>query len=372
MGLFLYEYFVCFLLAFITAFTSTPIAKKIAFKCGAIDVPKDNRRMHKKPIARLGGLAIVLGFLVAIAYIVIDLSIQPYSYSFVDYRRWLGILLGIIIIFIIGLIDDINPLPAKLKLFFQIIAALLVSFTGTRIDVVTNPFSSDGLSTLPIYVSLPITIVWIIGITNAINLIDGLDGLAAGVSSIASLSLFIIAVINKQVETAIFTAALAGSSLGFLPFNFNPAKIFMGDTGSTFLGFTLSIVAIQGTVKGYAAIAIAVPLLVLGLPLFDTIITILRRILNKQPIMSADRRHIHHRLVDMGLSHKQSVVVLYTASSALGLCAVVLANKGAISALILVIALSIFTIGGAKYMSEITDNDTEKPKAHTINQKHNK
>jgi UDP-GlcNAc:undecaprenyl-phosphate GlcNAc-1-phosphate transferase len=196
--------------------------------------------------------------------------------------------------------------------------------------------------------------------TNAINLMDGLDGLAAGVASISSLSLFLISAIYGLWGTAIITAALAGASLGFLPYNFNPAKIFMGDTGATFLGFSLSFIAIQSTLKTYTAIAIAIPLLVLGLPVFDTAFAILRRLFTGKSIIQADRGHIHHKLIDMGLSHKQSVVVLYTASSALGLCAIVLAEKGALSALFLIIAIAVFVVAGAKYMN-IMDDDIPLP-----------
>jgi UDP-GlcNAc:undecaprenyl-phosphate GlcNAc-1-phosphate transferase len=156
------------------------------------------------------------------------------------------------------------------------------------------------------------------------------------------------------VYTAVITAALAGSTLGFLPFNFNPAKIFMGETGSAFLGFTLGVISIQGSLKSYAAISIAIPLLVLGLPLFDTLFAIIRRIGSGKPIMQADRGHLHHKLIDMGLSQRQSVVVMYTASGALGLCAIVLADRGALSAIILLVAVSVFVIGGARYMSDFS------------------
>lgn len=349
------EYLITFILAFIVAFCATPIARKIAFKTGAIDIPKDNRRMHKKPIALMGGLAIVSGFVVSVMFNVISASS-----IFVPDRKLLGLMAGVIIIFLMGITDDIMKLKAKYKLLFQIAAAVaVVLVSDSKIDVISNPFSEQLYTQLSDYVSYPLTILWIVGITNAINLIDGLDGLAAGVSSISSLSLFFISLIRLDVDgfpavyTAILTAALAGSTLGFLPFNFNPAKIFMGETGSAFLGYTLAVVSIQGTLKTYATISIAIPLLILGLPLFDTSFAILRRLLSGKSIMEADRGHLHHRLIDLGLSHRQTVVAMYTASGALGLCAIVLADRGAISAIILLIALSLFMIGGAKYMSDI-------------------
>ena len=348
----IYEYLISFILSFIVAFFATPIAKKVAFKIGAVDVPRDNRRMHKKPIARLGGLAIISGFLVSVLFYVLDSFYDVNSPLNVN-RQFFGFLAGMLIIVCIGIIDDIKTLSARFKLVFQIISALAVVLSGTRIEYVTNPFSETGISRLNPILSYAITLIWIIGITNAINLIDGLDGLAAGVSSIASLSLFIVSIIFERWDVAILTAALAGSTLGFLPYNFNPAKIFMGDTGATFLGFTLGVVSIQGTLKSYAAIAIAIPILVLGLPLFDTVFAIIRRFFNGKPIMEADRGHLHHRLIDMGLSQKQSVLIMYILSAALGLCAIVLADKGALSAIILIISISIFIIGGIRFMSEI-------------------
>jgi UDP-GlcNAc:undecaprenyl-phosphate/decaprenyl-phosphate GlcNAc-1-phosphate transferase len=351
-----YEYLISFILSFIVAFSATPIARKIAFKWGAIDVPRDDRRMHKKPIARLGGIAIIAGFLIAVLFNSFSAYISTNS-SFRPNIQFIGFLVGILIITSIGIIDDIRQIKARYKLVFQLAAAFIVVLTGTSIPRLTNPFITSGMSELNPIVSYVITVLWIVGITNAINFIDGLDGLAAGVSTIASLSLFFVSVITERWDIAIITAALAGSTMGFLPYNFNPAKIFMGDTGSNFLGFTLGVISIQGTLKAYAAFAIAIPLLVLGLPLFDTAFAIVRRLIQRKPIMEADRGHLHHRLIDMGLSQKQSVVVMYTVSAALGLCAIVLADKGALSAIILVVSVSVFVIGGARYMSELSNGD---------------
>ena len=360
---FMYEYLITFVLAFIVAFSATPIVRKLAFRVGAVDIPRDERRMHNKPIALMGGAAIITGFIVSLAFDLITTSnlITPG-------RELLGLLTGIAIIAFLGVLDDIKTLGSKSKLALQLAAAIsVVLISGTRISVVTNPFGSSAYLELSPYISYPLTVLWIVGITNAINLLDGLDGLAAGVSSISSLSLFIISMLRVDLEpaiavyTAVITAALAGSTLGFLPFNFNPAKIFMGETGSAFLGFTLGVISIQGTLKSYAAISIAIPLLVLGLPLFDTLFAIFRRVGTGKPIMQADRGHLHHKLIDMGLSQKQSVVIMYTASGALGLCAIVLADRGVLSAIILLVAVAVFVIGGAKYMSEFSamDNPTE-------------
>ena len=191
------------------------------------------------------------------------------------------------------------------------------------------------------WLSIPISVFWIVGITNAVNLIDGLDGLACGVSTISSMTLLVIALTVSEPDVAVLTAALAGACIGFLPYNLNPAKIFMGDTGSTFLGFILATVSIQGLFKFYTIISFAVPFLMLGLPIFDTSFAILRRLAKGQSPMTPDRGHIHHRLIDMGFSQKQAVAVLYVISAILGLSAVVLTTSGVVKAMLLLVALCV-------------------------------
>lgn len=350
------EYILSFAIAFIVALSTTPVVKRVAFKIGAVDIPKDGRRMHDKPIPRLGGLAIFIGFLTAVIFIILT-RVWSNGVIFEDYRLP-GFILGSFIIVVVGIVDDVKPLKAWLKLVFQIIAALIVVLSGIVIGEISNPFSPIGMTFLGI-LSVPVTVIWIIGITNAINLIDGLDGLAAGVSSIASLSLLFISIFDQQIGAVFLTAALAGAALGFLPFNFNPAKIFMGDTGSTFLGFALAVISIMGLVKSYAAIAVAVPLLVLGLPIFDTAFAILRRVSKGKPIMEADRGHLHHKLMDMGFSQRQTVVALYVVSALLGVCAVELATNGVLKAIILLASVAVFIVAGARYMDEVV---TEKVK----------
>lgn len=352
----MFENIISFVLSFIIALSATPIARKIAFKVGAVDTPKDNRRMHKKTMPLMGGLAIVFAFIMTLLFNVFgDITKITSGFDNVDYLRFGGFFLGIIIIVICGILDDIYKIKARYKFIFQLSAAIVVVLSGTRIAFVTNPLSENWLTNLPPFLSIVISIIWIVGVTNAINFIDGLDGLAAGVCSIASLSLFFVSiVIGGMSVVSILTATLAGSALGFLPYNFNPAKIFMGETGSAFLGFTLAFISIQGTFKFYAAIAIAIPILVLGIPLFDTIFAILRRTFSGRSFAEADRGHLHHRLVDMGLSQKQSVIILYTVSAVLGLSAIVLADKGPLPAIILIVAVSIFIIGGSKFIGELS------------------
>jgi len=313
-----------FVVAFLASFASTPFARELAHKIGAIDVPKDARRMHKTPIPRLGGIAIFFGFIISVVCFVV---LTPHI---------IGIIAGSFLIVIMGALDDRKPIKALIKLLIQIVAALMVALSGVRIEILTNPilFSSSDYLFLG-NLSIPVTVIWIVAITNAVNLIDGLDGLAAGVASISSVCLLVIALMVSESNIAILTACIAGACFGFLPYNFNPASIFMGDSGSNFLGFLLACISIEGLFKGYAVISFAVPLLLLALPIFDTSVAILRRIKNKKPVMQPDRGHLHHKLVDMGFSQKQAVLILYIISAILGLSAIVLTGFGAIRAIVL-------------------------------------
>ncbi len=338
--------------AFLISFSATPAVIALANKIKAIDIPKDERRVHKKPIPLIGGLAIFYGFVISVlCFAVID-------------RQVMGLLLGSVIIVTVGVIDDMRDLNAKLKLLFQIIAAAIVIYFGVEIEYVANPFAKwfgPQYINLGLW-SIPITMVWIIGVTNAFNLIDGLDGLACGVSTIASVALLSMTLLSQNLNAAIITAALAGAGFGFLPYNFNPAKIFMGDTGSTFLGFVLACISIQGIMKMYALISIAVPVLILGLPIFDTLFAIMRRIAKKKPIMAPDRGHLHHRLLDMGFSQRQTVTILYTLTSILCLTAVVMSLKDAMRGLILVFAVLLVLLVSLVVMDPKEDNLTEEKK----------
>ena len=315
-------------IALIVSLAITPFVKKFAHRVGAIDVPKDARRVHKHPIPRLGGLAIFVGFLISILFLAeIDRQVQ-------------GILLGAVVVVIVGVIDDIMPLPALVKFFVQIVAALIAVFHGVVIEIFSNPnvFSAEHYVYLGA-LSIPLTVFWIVAITNSVNLIDGLDGLAVGVSTISSIVMLVIALMVADTNVAVIMAALAGACLGFMPYNFNPAKIFMGDTGALLLGYVLATVSIIGLFKFYAVVSFAVPFLVLALPLFDTSFAFLRRLVKGQNPMSPDRGHFHHRLLDMGLSQKQAVFVLYAVSVLLGLAAVVITTSDEIRAIILIIAV---------------------------------
>ena len=340
-----------FVVAFVVAFATTPFAKAFAIHFDAVDRP-EARRINKKTIPRMGGLAIFYGFIVSVlAFCDIDRSVS-------------GIILGALIIVAVGIIDDIKQLSAKIKLPFQILAAVVLCLHGVTINFITAPefISPSGILPLGVW-SYPVTVIWIVGVTNAVNLIDGLDGLAAGLSSIASMSLFCIALIVGDFSVAIITAALAGACFGFLPYNFNPAKIFMGDTGSTFLGFILASVSILGVFKGYAVISFAVPFLVLGLPLFDTGAAIVRRIKNKKPIMEPDKEHLHHKLLAMGFSQKRTVLILYVIATVLGLSAIVLIGSGPWRAVALVSVVLIIIISSAVFSSRAHKNEENETDA---------
>ena len=336
--------------ALLISFLTTPLVKMFAYKVGAIDVPKDARRVHKHPIPRLGGLAMFIGFLLAVVL-----------FADID-RQTEGILLGSIVIVILGVIDDIMPLPALLKFGVQIIAALIAVYFGVVIEIVSNPnvFSSVEYVFLNGW-SIPLTVIWIVAITNSVNLIDGLDGLAAGVSAIASITMLVVAVVLGSGNVAVILAALTGACIGFLPYNFNPAKIFMGDTGALFLGYVLATLSVTGLFKFYAIISFAVPILALALPLFDTVFAFSRRLLKGQNPMAPDRGHFHHRLLDMGLSQKQVVAILYSISAVLGLAAVVITTSGEIKAIILILAFAVaMAIGAALMKGRIHEKEAEK------------
>jgi len=312
--------------AFIISFAATPIVKTFAQRVGAMDVPGEQRRVHDHPIPRMGGLAIFLGFILSVLL-------------FADINRQMqGILLGCVIIVATGAVDDIISLNAWVKLALQILAAVVAVLHGVEINVLANPaLWSDTQYLILNGWDIPITIIWIVGITNSVNLIDGLDGLAVGVSTISSLTMLVIALVVSDSSVAIVLAALAGACVGFMPYNLNPAKIFMGDTGALLLGYVLATMSILGLFKFYAVVSFAVPLLAVAVPLFDTGFSFFRRLFKGQSPMHADRGHFHHRLIDMGLSQKQAVAVLYSISAILGLAAVVITTSGEIKALILIL-----------------------------------
>ena len=353
---------IAFLLAFFTSFITVPYTIKLAKKVGAIDQPND-RKVNKKPIPRIGGISILFGFIVSAIYLIVSMAIEK-KIDFNDadnYKmKMLGFLIGIIIIEIFAYWDDVKDLSPLIKLVAQIVSAVVIYAFGIRINII------NGFELAP-WLNFILTIGWIVGITNAINLIDGLDGLSSGIAVISCFSLLIIFATNySPLISIILITALAGAIVGFMPFNIYPTKTFMGDVGSQFLGFSLSVIAILGVAKTVTLFVFIAPVLVLGLPIFDTLFAIIRRIVkgkSLKAVFSADKGHLHHRLMKQGFTQKQSVAILYALSATLGMLAIIMIEDGiwkSVSVLLILIAVS--AIGYReikKYKKELIEENKE-------------
>ena len=319
--------------AFLLCFLMTPHVKRFAENVGAIDEPNE-RRINDRPIPRMGGLAIFVGFVVSVLLFV-DMTAPV-----------MGLLLGAVIIAVMGALDDILSLNPWIKLGGQILAALVAIRCGIVFDAISNPGFLDAGTTISIgWLSFPLTVLWIVLCTNAVNLIDGLDGLAVGVSAISSASMMIVSIIVSALGSGsepLLLACLTGACIGFMPYNLNPAKIFMGDVGSQFLGFVLSCISIMGMFKFHAIITFLIPLLALAVPLFDTVFAFFRRIIHGQSPFKADRGHIHHKLLAMGMNQKQAVAILYGISAVFGFFAVLITGPG--TAVRIICAVAVFVI----------------------------
>lgn len=315
-----YLYAIGAIAALIIAICMTPLVKKFAHAVGAIDVP-NHRKVHSTVMPRLGGLAIYIAFVAA--YFIVAPFFPEGFISASDMNLVKALLVGGTMIVIVGAFDDRYELSPKIKLLGQLAAACVVVFGfGVEIDLVNIPFG-DAVQPIENWISIPITIFWIVGVTNAINLIDGLDGLAAGVSGIAIASILAMAILMSNEAVILLSALLLGGIVGFLFFNFHPAKIFMGDSGALFLGFSLSMLSLLGF-KQIALVSFVAPLLVIGVPLSDTFFAIVRRWVNKRPIFAADKGHLHHCLRELGFSHRATVLVIYGIAVFFGASAVTL------------------------------------------------
>lgn len=332
-------YILALIIALLASFLLTPYIKQLAVKIGAVDKP-DKRKVHTQVMPRLGGLAIYLATMLAIV------CSMPIT------RDLLGILLGGTWIVIVGVLDDKYSLPARVKLAGQVIAAVILVAFDVKIEWLNNPFG--GYFYLE-YLSIPFTVFWVISFINVVNLIDGLDGLAAGVSGIASITVILVAVHQGYFPVATLTAALAGGIIGFIHYNFNPATIFMGDTGSMFIGYMLAAISIFGAVKSAATIALLVLAIALGLPIMDTAFAILRRYSNGRPIFQPDKGHLHHRLLAMGLSQRQAVLLMYGISIVLCLAAFVLAEANVYVAAVVIVLILVGIAVGAKRIGILND-----------------
>jgi UDP-GlcNAc:undecaprenyl-phosphate GlcNAc-1-phosphate transferase len=311
-------YGIGFIVSLILAVVLTPLVIKLAFKIGAIDKP-NHRKVHTRIMPRLGGLGIYAAFIggyFSIKPFIPDGLLRSYDANLIN-----ALLAGGSIIVLIGALDDRFELSAKVKLLGQIAAACVVVFGfGVKIELLNLPFGGS-MQPIEAWISVPLTILWIVGVTNAINLIDGLDGLAAGVSGIAIATIMVMAAVMGFAPVILLSAILLGGIIGFLVYNFHPAKIFMGDTGSLFLGFLLATLSMIGF-KQVTIVSFVTPLLIIGVPLSDTFFAIVRRMVNKRPIFAPDKGHLHHCLRELGFSHRKTVLIIYGVAAFFGACAV--------------------------------------------------
>jgi UDP-GlcNAc:undecaprenyl-phosphate GlcNAc-1-phosphate transferase len=302
----------------VTSAVMTPIVREVARRRGALDAASSSRKVHTKPIPRLGGIAITIAFFAPLtALLFVNSSVGAEFLA--DPKRAFGLFGGGIAIAVLGVVDDLKGTRARVKFLVQLAIAGALYWLGYRVESIATPFGHEIQLG---WLALPFTVFWICGVINAVNLIDGLDGLAGGVAFSALATVFVVSILNGDTLFALFAATLGGAVLGFLIYNFNPASIFMGDTGSMFLGLVLAATSIEVNEKPNHAIALVVPIIALGLPIVDTLLAMGRRAARGVPMFSADRGHIHHRLLDRGLSHRATVLVLYGVSVLLGFAAI--------------------------------------------------
>lgn len=323
------NYVIIFTIALIISLILTPLVKKIAYRIRALDIPNE-RKVHDTQIPRLGGIAVYLGFM-AVFYGTVFYFWESKG-LFADKITFLrGFAIGSLVIVVLGAADDIIGLRPLFKLLLQLVAGIIVYAHGLQIKMVEMPYL--GELDLGLW-GFPFTLFWIAGITNALNLIDGLDGLATGVTFIASMILFLISLSQDNLETALFSAVLGGCLVGFLKYNFNPAQIFLGDSGALFLGFSLANFSVLGAMKSSTAVALLIPIIALGFPIMDTLLAIVRRtfrvLRNREGLSAlrkigdADKEHVHHKLMDLGYTHRGAVLVLYTLCLIFGIFAFIL------------------------------------------------
>ena len=301
-----------FAASLLLSFTFTRYVRDVAMARGWVDAPGADRHLHARPLPRLGGVAIFLAFLSSLTIaVVIGWWYPRLGLEFSIKTLWSALLPGVVV-FLLGVYDDIHPVKAYVKFAVQAVAGGMLFYFGLRILDLPVLF---GRHQFPWYLGLPVTILWVLAVTNAFNLIDGLDGLAAGSALFSTLVVFVVSMFSRSPMVSLMTLALAGSILGFLRYNFNPATIFLGDCGSLFIGFMLSALALRGAQKAPTIIAVAIPVVSFGLPILETTLSVLRRLIAGRPVFTADREHIHHKLLERGLSHRQVVIVLYAVSA---------------------------------------------------------
>ncbi|PYX30106.1 MAG: undecaprenyl/decaprenyl-phosphate alpha-N-acetylglucosaminyl 1-phosphate transferase [Acidobacteria bacterium] len=301
-----------FVVSLIVSFAATRQVRDVASRRGWVSLPRDGRHVHDSPLPRLGGVAIFLAFSLSLILWLGLAVLYPRLLEGLAPATLLRIYVPACLIFCLGIYDDLHGASPWLKFSVQGIAATMLFVGGMRILDLPVLF---GAHTFPWFVGLPLTVLWVVAITNAFNLIDGLDGLAAGSALFSTVVFFVVALVSHSWLGSLMSVALAGAILGFLRFNFNPATIFLGDSGSLFIGFVLSALALAGAQKAPTLVAVAIPVVSFGLPILETLLSIMRRLISGRPVFTADREHIHHKLLQMGMSHRQVVIVLYAVSA---------------------------------------------------------
>jgi UDP-GlcNAc:undecaprenyl-phosphate GlcNAc-1-phosphate transferase len=335
-------------IACVTSLALTPVVRQLALNFDLTDKPS-GRKMHRGKVPRIGGIALFISFFSPFLFLFLFSRYNSATQFFFTDNSFLYFTLGAILTFLLGLFDDIWELYFLFKILCQLLIAVFVYYCGFKITVITTPFGPDISTGI---FSLPLTVFWFLLVINAINLIDGLDGLAAGICLFVSLSMLVICIINDRLTTTFAFAALAGSLIGFLRYNFHPASIFMGDSGSYFLGYCLAALSIGGTIKGQVATALLIPIIALGVPLIDTLWAPVRRFINGQAMFQPDNKHIHHRLVKLGLTHRRAVLILYFLTVLLGISSMVLVHAQNASSALIIFVLGIGLIGFIHYLSD--------------------
>jgi UDP-GlcNAc:undecaprenyl-phosphate/decaprenyl-phosphate GlcNAc-1-phosphate transferase len=326
---------IAFLLSLIAGLCLTPVVKILARKRDWVDLP-DPRKVHLRPIPRIGGVAIYLAFLAGLVVLPVHATMAGVDVP--ELRQIIGLLAGGTLVFALGLRDDIRGLKVWIKFLVQALGASVAFFGGIAIEGIRLPWI--GLIQFGLF-SLPVTILWFLLVTNAINLIDGLDGLAAGVCFFSAAVLLVLGLFDHRLVVSIGLAALGGATLGFLRYNFNPASIFMGDSGSYFLGFTVAALSILGSMKSQASVTILIPILAIGLPLMDTLWSAIRRFITGQAVFRADRDHVHHRLLKLGYTHRRAVLLLYGIAIVMGAASLLMVQASDRQASLILLGLAV-------------------------------